>query len=348
MVRLAPPPGWVPQSLRDKLIVICAERVGLHVVDLPVRSARNRKAALPFALEEALGGPLTDQHVAWLETYPDGRILAAVVGKAFLRDALSRAPQKPVVPEQMLLPAPTQTEGGTTWSARRVADRILVRSSDGTGFAADAGMLAHLWQRAGKPTIQHFGDPLPDGIKATDAPTPKEPSASDLAKFDLRQGAFRPELGLGKPLKWLAASLVLGLAGHVGLALADLEAQAAIADTFRKQAATALQARVPAASVDDPPALVQRRIAAQATVRTGSGFLPLMNQVSQAWLADGTSVQLRELTWSEDALKLVVEAPDLEALQKAEASLADRGMRILSGSATADAGSARAEFTVRP
>jgi hypothetical protein len=73
-----------------------------------------------------------------------------------------------------------------------------------------------------------------------------------------------------------------------------------------------------------------------------------MNDVSQAWLRDGAQVQLRQLTWSDDVLRLVVETPDLDSLQRAEASLSAQGLRVDSGSATADAGSARAELTVRP
>ncbi len=77
-------------------------------------------------------------------------------------------------------------------------------------------------------------------------------------------------------------------------------------------------------------------------------FLVLMNRLSQAWLRDGITVQIRQLDWSDDRLRLLVEAPGLEMLQQAEASLVAEALSVSSGTATAEGGSARAELVVRP
>lgn len=345
---IAEPPSWVPEDVGEQITVIPAEYVALHSVALPVRSARQRKAALPFALEDALGAPLEDAHIAVLETHRDVRVLAGVVAKSWFSDLMSRALDKPVVPEQMLLPVPRDDSGHASWTVHCADGRALVRVSDGTGFATVADMLPLLWHRAQKPPITQSGDPLPDGMTPKQTGPAPNPDAADLKRFDMCQGAFRPALGLEKPVKLLAASVVLAIIGHLGLAMADIQAQSATADTLRDAAATALEARLPGASVDDAPALLQRQIAAVSAPQVGSGFLTLMQDVSQAWLQDGTPIQFRDLAWSDDALRLVVEAPDLDALQRAEAVLATNGLSVSSGSATAGAGSARADFSVRP
>ncbi len=338
----------LPDGLDEQVVVIPAEYVALHVVDLPIRSARQQREALPFALEEVVGRPLDQTHFVILDRLPDGQVLAAAVDRAVMDRVLAAEPDRSVIPEHMLLPADPQEGGVMVWRAFRQGDRVLVRASDGTGLVTQASMLAYLWQASGTPRVVSFGAALPDEVTWTDQSAEGMPEAVTLEKYDLRQGDYRPSLGLQRPLRWLAASVALAVFAHLALAMADLRAQKTIADALRGEASAVLADRLPDASVDASPALIQRQIAAQSQPQVGSSFLPLMNRVSQAWLRDGAPVQIRQLSWSEDALRLVVEASDLEALQRAEASLAAQDLTVSSGSATADAGSARAELMVRP
>lgn len=338
----------LPDGLDEQVVVIPAEYVALHVVDLPIRSARQQREALPFALEEVVGRPLDQTHFVILDRLPDGQVLAAAVDRAVMDRVLAAEPDRSVIPEHMLLPADPQGDGIMVWRAFRQGDRVLVRASDGTGFVMQASMLAYLWQASGTPRVVSFGAALPDEVTWTDQSAEGMPEAVTLGKYDLRQGDYRPSLGLQRPLRWLAASVALAVFAHLALAMADLRAQTTIADALRGEASAALAERLPDASVDASPALIQRQIAAQSQPQVGSSFLPLMNRVSQGWLRDGAAVQIRQLSWSEDALRLVVEASDLEALQRAEAILASQDLTVSSGSATADAGSARAELMVRP
>lgn len=338
----------LPEALKSQFTVIPAEHVALHLIDLPIRSARQQREALPFALEEGVSRPLDQTHFAICERVPDGQVLAAAVDKAVMARVLAAAPDRIVIPEQILLPTPPDSDGAVIWRAYRQGDRVLVRASDGTGFVTHSTMLAHLWQASGRPQVVSFGNALPGDISWTDRSAEDLPGPESPERYDLRQGAYRPSLGLQRPLMWLAASVVLALITHIALAMADLRAQTAIADDLRVVAASLLAERLPDASVEATPTLIQRQIAAQSQPQLGSSFLPLMNRVSQAWLRDGAPVQIRQLSWSEDALRLVVEAPDLDALQRAEASLAAQDLAVSSGSATADAGSARAELVVRP
>lgn len=337
------PAALLPDDIAAHVVVLPAEQVSLHRVDLPVRSSRQRRAALPFALEEAVAAPIETVHFAAWGRAPDGTLLAAAVDRAVLEAAVAEAPHAPVVPEQILL-APPSDAG---WTTHRAGDRVLVRTADGLGFAAHLDELESLWQISGRPSIANLAMDLPPAFKAANAPMAQAPQLSELAAYDLRQGAYRPSLGLERPMKWLAASVALAMIGHLWLAMADVQAQATLADALRQDAAAALEARLPGAQPDSDPALLNRQITAQFAPRHGSAFLPLMDVVSSAWIRDGAAVDIQQLSWSDDVLRLVIEARDLDALQGAEASLANNGLSVSSGSATADAGSARAEFLVR-
>lgn len=329
------------------ICVVPAEHVALHILDLPIRSARHRHDALPFALEEQVGQSLEQTHFAICDILPDGRILAAVVDTSVMDRMIADAPDKIILPEQMLLSVPVKDPEVAVWSAFRQGDRILVRVSDGTGFVSAASAISDLWRLSGKPRVDSYGAALPGNTAWTDRSAEGSLQASDLERHDLRQGAYRPSLAIGRPLRWLAATVAIAVFAHLALAFADMRAQTAMAKGLRDDAADLLETQFPAFSVDDSPNLLQQQIISQAQPQNGSSFLPLMNRVSQTWLRDGTRIQINQLSWSEDALKLLIEAPDLEALQQAEASLSADGLTVTSGSATAEAGSARAELVVQ-
>lgn len=340
---------FMPDAMQDDLVLVPAEYVALHILDLPIRSARQRRKAVPYALEEAVGVPLEHVHFAVFEAFTDNRLLVAVIDKNVMECQVLSALDRPVVAEQMLLPPPTpNADSETTWRTFREGDRILVRVSDGTGFAAQAESLPILWSAAGKPFVEAYGALPPDEVTSSAHPAGFIPSSKNLDRYDLRQGIYQRPRGLARPLKWLAASFVFGLFVHLGLLVADVRAQRDIAERLHAAASLALDTRLPEASADDPPALLIRQIASVSAAQQGSNFLPLMNDVSKAWLSEDVRVQLRQLNWSDNILRLIVETPDLEALQRAEASLAAGGLQVSSGAATADAGSARAELTVRP
>lgn len=337
-----------PEDIDDGVVCILAERVALHIIDVPIRSARQRYAALPFALEEKVGRPLDRTHFAICEILQDGRVLAAAVDSDVIEQAIASASDKVIVPEQMLLPVEVQDGERSVWAAFRQNDRVLVRISDGTGFAADISVLEHMWRASGMPAINSYGASLPANIPFTDRSIDNFSTIADLKRYDLRQGRYRPASGMEPPLRWLAVSVLLSVLAHLALAFADTRAQTVIAEALRDDAAIVLESRLPYADIDDSLAVLRSQILAQSQPQIASAFLPLMNQISQAWLREGSTVLIRQLSWSDDTLRLVVEAPDLEALQLAEASLKAVNLSVTSGSATADTGSARAELVVQP
>lgn len=337
----------VPQALRQSISVIAAEHVALHALDLPVRSARQRFQALPFALEDAVGCGLEQVHFALLGTGAGGKSLAAVIDAETVERFLDEDPHKTLVPEQcLLLPPEAREDGSPVWIAYRRADRVLVRASDGTGFAAQVVMFPGLWHAAGKPRLESYGAPLPDALVWTDCSDQPVPHA--VTFVDIRQGRHQPPRGYARPLKTLVACLALAAVAHLGIAVFDTDAQRAIATGLRAQAASVLAEHLPGASPDDPPGLILRQLADLNQPQRGSGFLPLMQRTSGALSLQPAAIQFRQLNWTADILRLSVEAPDLAALQRAEADLNADGLQVSVGSASADAGAARAELTVRP
>lgn len=328
--------------------VVPAEHVCLHRLSLPIRSKRQRLEALPFALEDTVATNLEKTHFAICQTYPDGEFLAATIDTSIMDRLLAEAPDIPILPEQMLLAPEPQTGEDPIWAVFRHNDRLIIRLPDGTGFAANIPAFTQIWIAAGKPILKNYGAPLPGNVSTAqfskNGPTPVPFSPS----YDLRQGPFRPALGLMRPMQWLAAGIALAALAHIALAIANLQAQTRIADTLQAEANTVLAAQFDTITAQDSPALLQRHIMAKAQAARGSDFLPLMDRVSQAWLRDGAALQIQKLTWDDNTLRLQLEAANLEALQQAQASLANADLTVTSGPATADAGSARAEFVVRP
>ena len=328
---------------------IPAELVHLHHVQLPIRGARQRMAALPFALEDLVAQDLASTHFAICGTEADGSVLAAVLSTDTLERYMADGADRALVPEQVLLPPPAPgPDGAMTWRTYGSDDRVLVRLSDGTGFAVTRDMLQAVWQLAGEPAIENLASALPKGIAYKDQGGTGVTPSPILLQADLRQGAYRPSRGFARPLKWLAACLVLAGVGHLMLAALDASAQRRIADDLRAKATVALTAKLPDASPDDPPALVMRRLSDANRPQGGSGFLPLMDRVASALQAQGDAVQFQELSWSDGALRLTVEAANLDTIQQAQSRLDGAGLQVSAGSATASDGAARSELTVRP
>ena len=143
----------------------------------------------------------------------------------------------------------------------------------------------------------------------------------------------------------LALTLLLTLAGHLGLAFADLQRQRATVETLRAEASELLARNVPGARVTDDPRLLYRRLAAGG--QEAPGFLAVLARASEALAA--TPVQLSNLNWSgrDAALTLEAEAQGIDVLQAAEAALRAAALDVAAGAVTAGGGSARMTLTVR-
>ncbi len=330
------------------VVLAPSEKMRLMAVDLPLSSARQRRAALPFAVEESLAEPLSRVHVALGPEIGRRRYLAGVVRHDLMIDwiaALNAAglSRCRIVPDVLAVPRPP--EGA--WSVWVVAARALVRCDDGTGFALGTATLPSVWKVAGEPPLVWHGGELPGELPRQEATN--EPVADlDAARFDLRQGAYaRAQPGRRTSLKVAALLVSLGLVAHAVVAGIDTLALKRLAEERRSEARSLLQDVVPGLPADGDPSTLFVRFMPDGGERRGH-FLPLFARVSEALqpLSQGLAVQALAFSATDNTLSLDLQAPDLAALQRIEAALGDAGLQVTSGVATAGGGGAEARIVI--
>ncbi len=328
------------------IVFVPSEQVTILAVDLPLASLAQRRAALPFAVEDLIAESLDGVHIALGAEISPRRHLAGVVGRAVMQDWIAQLASAgferyALVPDALALPPPVL--GG--WSVSLDHGRMLVRTEE-EAFAIDPALLHDLWSAQGEPPLTAYGDmPLPLDL-ASQSPFPAAATRRGPPALDLRQGAFalaRARAPLA--LRRLAAVLAVGVVAHTLIAGLDTLALQKIADERRAETATLLQASAPGSPVDGD--LVDRL--SRLSVGTEPGrFLPLLTRTSQAIAPLTSEVALQSLTYAEadGALALKVEAADLSGLQRTQTALADAGLRPSSGPASSDSGRAEGEITL--
>ena len=330
--------------------VIPSEFVTALVVTLPKTSARQRAALLTFAVEDHIAAPIDSVVVEPARlgspATSSNTHLALVVSRGVLATAVAAAPSgAPILPDFLALRRPEAPPDAPVWAVWREGARVVVRRSDGTGFAAATDALPVLWLRAGRPTLISLGAALPSNLPATDlSHAPPEPDPLDLSFSFRRNGS---EAGLAaRPLVAAGAILLMTLVVHLGLAGADALALGRISAAERAAAEVALASILPDVKLDDDPAAILARLAPATPAERRSDFLPLLAQASAAIAETGRPVTFRRLSWgAEDgALSLLVQGTALPDLQVVEQALRDLGLDVTVGASNAGDGGAEVEM----
>ena len=335
-------------------VLIAAEQVTSLLVDLPVAGPRRRDALLSFAVEDRIAQPIDTVAVlrAPLNDPAAGptRVLALAVSRRVVAAAAAEAPAGAVVlPEFFAISRPEAEAGAPVWSAWRDGGRVVVRVSDGTGFAVATDALASLWSAAGKPTLLSLGAALPAGLPARDlSQTPPPPDPRDLA-FSLRPDPAGGTVPAAlRPLRTAAVVVLVGLATHLALAVADLGALRRIAGDRRAVAQGRVDAVLPGVQVTPQAGPILSRLSPTAATTRGSDFLPLLADVSAALLAKAPSVTFRHLAFGADdgMLAVQLQGSGLDDLQATERVLKEAGFNVTSGTATAGDGGAEVDLRI--
>lgn len=284
------------------ILLVPAEHVLTMSVALPLPSHARRLAALPFAIEDriadrvdavhlALGGPIADGH--YLVGVADRDAVAgwvAAAAEAGIADAA-------IMPDALALPVPPSGR----WNVRRESDgRILVRTPEGTGFAATEPLFVALWTAAGKPAC----DEVAEGGEAV-------PIA-----LDLRQGDFaRPRQGLSATGRRVAIVAAAGLIAHGAIAAADTVALRSVAAKRGAELTTLLNTAAPGRySGSDPREAAM--VAAELLPVGGSvppgKLLPLLSRTSSALAPFGGTLAIRAMRFDEarGSLRLDIDLAD--------------------------------------
>ena len=326
------------------VVVVPTEDVLLLAVDLPLASASQRRAALPFAVEDRIAEPLNAVHVVLGATLAPGTYLAAVVRHDTMTGwvatlAAAGLGEARIVPDALVLPVPP----AGSWNVSGDGDRIVARTDAGLGLAAPAGRFASLWAAGGSLPCTMFGPPLTlDLPMATLAD-----AAPDLARLaspplDLRVGPYAaPARALPRVLQRAAAVVGLGLLAHTAILAADAHALTTLAAARRTTTEALLRQALPGTPLS---ADLDRLLPGGDHGR----LLPLLARTAAA-LAPVGGLAWNKLAWSaaDNSLTLGVEAGDIGGLQRAQSALVAAGLNPASGAVTAGQGRADGDLVIR-
>lgn len=339
--RAIPVPASATTAAASNVTYLPGEDVLLLSVALPAMSLAQRRAAIGFAIEDNLAQPLDQVHVALGPRMVSGSWLVGVISRDLLAGITIPKGHR-LVPDTLTVPVPD-----VDWAVLGQEGRVLVRLPDGTGFAADHGSVAQLWQMAGMPRILSYGGPLPQGMIVAD--NARLPNTADevLASFDLRAGTrtaqgFRLSRGLALPLAVLAAFV----SGHLLIAAADLVALNRIEANRAEQLRAVLAASGIPSGDDLSDAVSGALVAEEPPVQ--EAFLDLSTHIFATISDQSGQVSLRDLRYTvvQDSIVMTLEAATLETLQQIENTLLADGLSVQTGAATTKDGAAEVQMTV--
>ena len=333
-------------------VLVPSEHVLIVAVDLPLPTRRQRLSALPFAIEDQIADPIGEVHVALGEELEPRRHIAAAVRHSTMAEWVRRVMEAglthcAIVPDALSLPVPD--EGA--WATQVSGDRVLVRTSEGTGFATSLAQLPVIWAAAGHPICIAHGDPLPAEISSAAAEVELEALTERLMvpALDLRQGAYaKPRRRVPLSARQVMTIIAAGALAHAVIAIVDTFALQNIADERRAEAEALVQQYLPGVSVNGEFAAEVNALLAGGGGPPRSNVFPLLARASAA-LGQSGGTTLRGLAYQEQTgeLSLQIEQPDMIAVQRTQGALASAGLNPESGTATVAGGVAGARIIIR-
>lgn len=336
---------------RGPVILAPGEHIRTLTVDLPVRSAAKRRAAARFAVEEALAAPLDGVGITLGDSMERDRYIVAVADRERLagwRAAMTEAGLRGarLVPDYLMLPVPPDAQ---TWTVWRKGERVLVRRSDHTGFAADPRTFALAWQAGGELALLASGDDLDDvnGAKVVRRDRHGRPDTRfaglDLAPSDDARAEGAEAWGWARAA---AVAVALGALAHGAMGVVELRA---LETTERERRADLDQLLSEVAPEGVTADEAVRRLQQAGPSGARAGFLETLARASAALAGLEDSVSIASLAYDDasGALDLDLVLTDLPALQRAEAVLAGAGLSPEPGTATSTDGATEARMRVR-
>jgi general secretion pathway protein L len=259
-----------------------------------------------------------------------------------------------MLPDALNLPCP----GEASWAVDMTADRVLVRTADGSGFALPSVHFETAWRAAGEPACIAYGMPLPPLFAATQAGPALQPLGTRAPALNLKQGVYAPPRRPFNPL-WRRIAVIagIGVLAHGVIAIADTAALTHLAHVREAQVRTlaaGLQTPVPiGADLGD----TLNALAPDAAAAGPSRFMSLLSRSAAAIGAGQSPGQpgsqnptlWRSVAFDRAAgtLTIEVEASDIADLQRIAQALAHAGLSAQPGAATSESGHAVGSFVIR-
>ncbi|WP_299689801.1 type II secretion system protein GspL [uncultured Tateyamaria sp.] len=314
--------------------------VHLSAVDLPLTSDRKRRAAALFAMEPNLASGLEGTHVAvGPALHGTVRLCAAVSADNVDMWAKSA---RPIVPDLCAVPLPHKHGHWSVWCG---AHAVYVRTDDGSGCVLAKDGFADVWRGFDRPPLELCHGTLPPGTQAAlthDVLPPVDPSIFEL---DLRRDrAGRRKAWRGRFGFALALSALAG-AAHAAVVFVDARALERLATARTAEIISQSANRGATLDLSLPASILTADLVRGASVADAPDpFLTLLARTGTA--LTGRGVDFRNLRFDGDArtMTILISAPDLGALQRAEDALRADGLTVVSGAASS--GAAGAEMQV--
>ncbi|WP_432817349.1 type II secretion system protein GspL [Sulfitobacter sp. JB4-11] len=322
--------------------------VHLLCVSLPLKTARQRKAALAFAVEAFLAAPLEQCQLALGPELAEGQYLCAIADRSALAEVLEdQVYHGPVVPDYLAVPSPFDPEAWSLWCGEEL---VFLRFSDGGGLALLPDALPDLWRAQGRPELHLWHGTPPAGVRiarhVTDAPL-LDP---DILKMDLRPETHRRSIREWRTLgRFTLIAAMLTAFAQIGL----LHLDAVALERTARDRAVSFQMQLSQRGLDVLQANQSTEFLLAALTRStkvpeGSDpFLSLLSRTA-ASVPETTALEFRELRFDSaaKALSVLINARDLEALQRVETGLRTEGLDVTSGAATRTGAGAEMEIVI--
>lgn len=325
-------------------VLVPTEDVLLLAVDLPMASTSQRRAALPFAIEDRIAEPLDAVHVVLGPSLAAQTYLAAVVRHEVMAGwiatlAAAGLGHVRIVPDALALPVPP----AGSWNVARAEDRMIVRIDTGVGFALPVARFLSVWAAGGSLPCAVFGPSLQLDLPMATIADAVDYSRLAAATLDLRTGPYAPPArALPPALRRVAAIVAIGLLAHTALLAADALALGRQAVARRVTTEALVRQALPGTPLS---ADLDRLLPGAGS---HGAMLPLLTRAAAALDPVG-GLTWNKLAWSatDNSLTLGVEAADIGGLQRAQAALVAAGLNPASGAVTAGQGRADGDIVVR-
>lgn len=316
-------------------VLVPAERVALHRVELPVRRTAELRQAVPFALEDRLAEPVESLHFA-MGTRDGAAVEVAVVAAALMHDWRERAGSFDLSPDSMIADAHLLPRTVDAIHVAQLGERLLVAFGDSAHALPAADWTQ--W-RTLLPALPVFALHRDGRFAALEAGPPPRVGTAELLRFaaahpatapELMQGAFAPAARqAGRRRTWRLAAVLAGLAIALALteaAIGVLVQQQRRDDLRAAQAAVFRQALPDARMTADPAAQLAAELGGGA-IPEGGDAVALLLRVAPV-LTQGSRYRLEAVDYRLQTLEIEVAARDVASLDGLREALATQGLHV--------------------
>ena len=314
------------------LALVPADRCNVISIDLPELSGRKLEQALRWAAEDAIAGPIEEQHVAPIQREADGRLRCIVSSRQDMQqwlDSLPRRPQR-MLPDAACLP----------WQAGQISlmqqgRHWLMRWAE-TGFdRIEADLLDVMLpelvatETSNIVCYQTANDAaLPDVLSALEP----ECIVSDIeplallappaidSPVNLMYGDYSPIEPGSRSQRWRLAAVLCGIVAlmTVVLGISENWLLARESDQLEQQINQQFRQIFPEITRIQRPRVQAEQAMALLSGGGSDPFLGMASRISQL-LSGATGIDVESLNYAAGQINLALKAPgtdDLEALQQ--------------------------------